>query len=249
MLAIESSIESPQWPQATDEKGRSLIEVARGPVRKQDSGSEPADPPRRRRPGGGRRRDPEIDARVLHAARQVYAEFGWAGFHFDRVAKSAKASRDVLYRRYPDKESLLLDALADAYLPTVSGRGGIDKQLMTYARDMYDYFTSADGVASLRMHLEAAHFPDLYHAYRSRVVDPNFAVNIAALDRAARDGTLRSTVNSLAVLEAVGGGVMIHALFSQHSGAGQKSSRLGQRQLKSALSNLVAIALADPAQP
>ncbi len=152
----------------------------------------------------------------------------------------------MLYRRYPDKESLLLDALADAVLPTVSGRGGVDGQLMTYARDMYDYFTSADGVASLRMHLEAAHFPDLYRAYRSRVVDPNFEVNIAALDRAARDGGLRSAINSLAVLEAVGGGVLIHALFSQHSGAGQRSSRVGQRKLQSALSNLVALALADP---
>lgn len=39
-----------------------------------------------------RRRDPVIDARVLGAARRSYAEFGWAAFHFDRVAKAAQSA-------------------------------------------------------------------------------------------------------------------------------------------------------------
>ncbi len=210
--------------------------------------SSPAEPIRRRRPGAGRPRDPDIDSRVLRAARQAYAEFGWAGFHFDRVAKSAQVSRDVLYRRYADKESLLLDALADAVLPTVSGRGPIHDQLMTYARDIYDYFTSADGIASLRIHLEAAQFPDLYRAYRTRVVDPNFERNVAALDQAARDGQLRTVADSLAVLEAIGGGVLIHALFSQHAGATRGAAPLRRDRLEAALTSFVALAVDDPGQ-
>jgi AcrR family transcriptional regulator len=202
-------------------------------------------PARRRRPGGGRRRDPDIDARVLHAARQTYAEFGWVAFHFDRVAKSAQVSRDVLYRRYADKESLLLDALADAVLPTVSGNGPIRDQLMTYARDIYEYFTSADGVASLRIHLEANQFPELYRAYRSRVVDPNFDVNIAALDQAARNGELRKSADSLAILEAIGGGVLIHALYSQRAGATREAVPLSRNRLEATLRNFVDLALDD----
>ena len=207
--------------------------------------SPPAGPARRRRPGGGRRRDPDIDARVLYAARQAYAEFGWAAFHFDRVAKSAQVSRDVLYRRYADKESLLLDALADAVLPTVSGHGPIREQLMTYAHDIYEYFTSADGIASLRIHLEATQFPELYHAYRSRVVDPNFDVNIAALDQAARNGQLRRNADSMAILEAIGGGVLIHALYGQRAGATRKAAPLSRDRLEAALTNFVTLALED----
>jgi AcrR family transcriptional regulator len=101
-------------------------------------------PPRRRRPGGGRRRDPDIDARVLSAARDVYAQYGWASFHFDRVAKAARVSRDVLYRRYSDREALLIDAMADAELPTVGDYGPIRDRLTSYALDIYAYFTSAD---------------------------------------------------------------------------------------------------------
>jgi len=226
------------------------LPVARKQPQNQNAGSDPspAEPIRRRRPGGGRRRDPDIDARVLPAARQAYAEFGWTGFHFDRVAKSAQVSRDVLYRRYADKENLLLDALADAVLPTVSGQGPIRDQLMTYARDIYDYFTSSDGVASLRIHLEAAQFPDLYRAYRSRVVDPNFEFNVAALDQAARKGQLRKTANNVAILEAIGGGVLIHALFSQRAGATRKASRLSRDALDAALTSFVALALDDSEQ-
>ncbi|HET7742749.1 MAG TPA: TetR-like C-terminal domain-containing protein [Mycobacterium sp.] len=203
----------------------------------------PPPAPRRRRPGGGRRRDPEIDARVLLAARDVYAELGWAGFHFDRVAKSAGVSRDVLYRRYTDQEALLLDALADATLPTVAGEGPIRDRLMTYARDIYTFFTSADGISSLRIHLEARQFPELYERFRSRVVDPNFEVNITALNEAAHRGDLRETADPVAVLEAIGGGVLIHALFSQHAGAVEGAAPLSPDRLEAALRSFVALAL------
>lgn len=203
----------------------------------------PPPAPRRRRPGGGRRRDPEIDARVLLAARDVYAELGWAGFHFDRVAKSAGVSRDVLYRRYTDQEALLLDALADATLPTVAGEGPIRDRLMTYARDIYTFFTSADGISSLRIHLEARQFPELYERFRSRVVDPNFEVNITALNEAANRGDLRETADPVAVLEAIGGGVLIHALFSQHAGAVEGAAPLSPDRLEAALRSFVSLAL------
>jgi AcrR family transcriptional regulator len=210
-------------------------------------GAGPPPTPRRRRPGGGRRRDPEIDARVLLAARDVYAELGWAGFHFDRVAKSAGVSRDVLYRRYTDQEALLLDALADAALPTVAGDGPIRDRLMTYARDIYTYFTSADGISSLRIHLEARQFPELYERYRSRVVDPNFDVNITALNEAAHRGDLRETADPVAVLEAIGGGVLIHALYSQHAGAVQGTASLSPDRLETALHSFVSLALNEDA--
>ena len=139
----------------------------------------------------------------------------------------------------------MLDALADAVLPTVSGKGRIRDQLMTYARDIYEYFTSADGIASLRIHLEAIQFPELYRAYRSRVVDPNFDVNIAALDQAARNGELRKNADSVAILEAIGGGVLIHALYSQRAGATRQAVPLSRDRLKATLKNFVALALDD----
>lgn len=206
----------------------------------------PGEARRRRRPGGGRRRNPDIDLRVLVAARQTYAEFGWSGFHFDRVAKIAQVSRDVIYRRHADRESLLLDALADAVLPVVDGRGPIRGQLMRYARDIYRYFTSAEGIASLRIHLEGQQFPQLYQAFRERVVDPNFVANVAALDAAAHAGDLRENIDTTAILEAIGGGLLIHALFSQHAGAAPDIATPSENQLEATLTTFVNLALDAP---
>lgn len=219
---------------------------AADPTDSPESDKTPGESIRRRRPGGGRRRDPDIDLRILVASRQTYAEFGWSGFHFDRVAKAAQVSRDVIYRRYSDREALLLDALADAVLPVVDGRGPIREQLMRYARDIYRYFTSTEGIASLRIHLEGQQFPQLYHAYRERVIDPNFVVNVGALDAAANRGTLREAVDTVAVLEAIGGGVLIHALFSQHTGAAPESAAPSENQLEATLTNFVNLALDTP---
>ncbi|MCX2930641.1 TetR-like C-terminal domain-containing protein [Mycobacterium sp. CVI_P3] len=215
-----------------------------------DSDGEGTATTRRRRPGGGRRRDPDIDDRVLVAARRTYAELGWSGFHFDRVARAAQVSRDVLYRRYSDREALLLDALANATLPTVDGQGTIRDQLMRYARDIYAYFTSPQGIASLRIHLEAAQFPDLYQTYRERVIDPNFEVNIAALDNASRYGELRQSIDAVAALEAIGGGLLIHALYSQHAGATHLgASTLTGADLDAVLAHFVALALENTDRP
>jgi AcrR family transcriptional regulator len=173
----------------------------------------------------------------------VYAEFGWAGFHFDRVAKRAEVSRDVLYRRYADKEALLLAALGDARLPTITGDGDIYERILTYARDIYSYFTSPLGVASLRLHIEAAQFPELYQAYRTKIVDPNIAGNVAALEAAAADGEIGPVTDSAATVEAIGGGVIIHALYSQHSGAKRGESPAVSDNVEVAVQSIVAAVL------
>ncbi|KUI29207.1 hypothetical protein AU194_20215 [Mycobacterium sp. GA-2829] len=120
---------------------------------------------------------------------------------------------------------------------------------MRYARDIYAYFTSPEGIASLRIHLEAAQFPDLYRTYRARVVDPNFDVNITALDDAVRQGQLREMADPVAILESVGGGILIHALYSQHAGASRAAERVSPDHLESVLRNFVELALdGDPVQ-
>ncbi|TQR79978.1 hypothetical protein D8S82_33500, partial [Mycobacterium hodleri] len=128
-------------------------------------------------------------------------------------------------------------------LPIVGDDGPIRDRLMSYARDIYAYFTSADGVSSLRIHLEAKEFPELYSNYRERVVDPNFAVNIAALTEASRRGELRRTPDPEAVLEAIGGGVLIHSLFSQHSGATKGALPPRPELLEATLRSFVSLAL------
>jgi AcrR family transcriptional regulator len=62
-----------------------------------------------------RRRGAELENAVLDAAWDVLVEHGYQGFTYEAVAARAGTSRPVLYRRWPQRDVLLLATLARAW--------------------------------------------------------------------------------------------------------------------------------------
>jgi len=60
----------------------------------------------------GRKRDPSRDAAILEAALDVLAEVGASGITMDLVAERAGAGKGTIYRRWPSKAELIVDAVA-----------------------------------------------------------------------------------------------------------------------------------------
>jgi AcrR family transcriptional regulator len=167
-----------------------------------------------RKSPAGRRRDPTIDDRLRRAARILYAREGWAGFHFEGVAKAAGVSKDAVYRRYSDARSLLLDALADQTVPALADDRPIEEALVAYACEIFTYFAGGNGYANLRVHIDAVQYPDVLRHYRTRVVEPQIARAVSVLELAREAGELHPDTSCPAVIEALGGAVMVHALAS-----------------------------------
>ncbi|AZM48854.1 TetR family transcriptional regulator [Streptomyces sp. WAC 06738] len=63
----------------------------------------------------GRPRSATADRAILDAARAAIAETGWAGVTLGGVAARAGVAKTTLYRRWPGKNELVLDALADLF--------------------------------------------------------------------------------------------------------------------------------------
>jgi AcrR family transcriptional regulator len=61
---------------------------------------------------GGRKRDASRDGVILDAALAVLAELGYDGMTIDMVAARAGSARATVYRRWPTKADLVLDAVA-----------------------------------------------------------------------------------------------------------------------------------------
>jgi AcrR family transcriptional regulator len=165
----------------------------------------------------GRRRDPTIDAKLRRAARMLYAHEGWAGLHFEGVARAAGVSKDAVYRRYADAKSLLLDALSEQVVPTLAGDRPIEEALVAYACDVFSYFASGNGYANLRVHIDGAQYPDILQQYRVRVVEPQIAQAVGVLESAREGGRIHPDTSCTAVIEALGGAVMFHALVTMPS--------------------------------
>lgn len=65
----------------------------------------PAEP---RRASTGARRNPDSEAAILAAARELLAEKGYSGFSIDEVARRAGAGKPTIYRRWPNKAELFV---------------------------------------------------------------------------------------------------------------------------------------------
>jgi AcrR family transcriptional regulator len=63
----------------------------------------------------GRPRDPAVEAAVFAAARSLLGEVGYDAVSMEAVAAAAGVGKQTLYRRWPNKAALLVDAcLVDA---------------------------------------------------------------------------------------------------------------------------------------
>lgn len=60
----------------------------------------------------GRKRDHTRDATILDVTLDVLAEVGYERMTMDMVAARASAGKATIYRRWPSKEALILDAVA-----------------------------------------------------------------------------------------------------------------------------------------
>lgn len=67
-----------------------------------------------RRPIGGRPRDPQIDAAILTAVRELLAEEGYGRLSFETVARRAGVTRPTIYRRWSSKPQLVHEAVFPA---------------------------------------------------------------------------------------------------------------------------------------
>jgi AcrR family transcriptional regulator len=61
----------------------------------------------------GRRRDDSIDARILSAARRQLASRGYEAMSLSSVAEEACTTRQALYRRWHDKQTLVAEAICE----------------------------------------------------------------------------------------------------------------------------------------
>ncbi|MFD1722869.1 TetR/AcrR family transcriptional regulator [Amnibacterium endophyticum] len=148
----------------------------------------------------GRKRDHSRDPEILDAAIEVLAECGYDGMTVDMVATRAKAGKATVYRRWPSKAHLVIDAVACM------------KQAASRVEDLPDTGTlRGDLVAMIRPHsLEdserkmqvmgglvsmLSRDPGLADAVNEAITEPRARVNRMLIQRAIDRGEVRPGVD------------------------------------------------------
>ena len=155
----------------------------------------PAPAARPRRPG--RPRSEQADRAIIDAALCLFAEHGVEGLCIEKVAAKAGVGKATIYRRWPGKEDLLLDALAALKTPLPEPRGDfVREDLVALMQAMAsDYADPARAREFALLLGEGAKYPRLMAKYTETVVEPRREVIRSVLRRGVASGELRPGVD------------------------------------------------------
>jgi AcrR family transcriptional regulator len=143
---------------------------------------------------GGRPRSERAEKAIIEAALDLLAaEPGLAGLSIEAVAARAGVGKTTIYRRWPSKDALILDALgaAKAPLPEPSG-GSVRDDLVELALALTDERTSRYSRCFWNVAGGAEKHPELYARYKRDIMEPRRDVVRRVLRRGVETGELRA---------------------------------------------------------
>ncbi len=179
-----------------------------------------------RRPG--RPRSERAERAILDAALELFAESGVSGVCIEAVAARAGVGKATIYRRWPGKEDLLLDALAllKSPLPEPAG-ASVREDLVAMLGVMYR--DAADPVRMRRYTLllgEGEKYPKIMQRYKETIVEPRRDLIRSVLRRGVASGELRPDADVEVAMWLLTGAVVARGKDGAHEVAADYAERV-----------------------
>jgi len=170
-----------------------------------------------RRPG--RPRSERADRAIIDAALSVFAESGTEGLCIERVAARAGVGKSTIYRRWPGKEDLLLDAIGALQNPLPEPAGeSVREDLVTILGAMRDSVADPRRAREFALLLgEGAKYPRLMARYVETMLEPRREVIRSVLRRGAAGGELRPDADIEVALFMLTGAVLARGKYDPGS--------------------------------
>ena len=142
------------------------------------------------RTGAGRPRDARVDGAVVAATLALLAEEGYTRVTVEKIATRAGVGKASLYRRWPDKVSIVLEAISrNPRRPSAPDTGNLRGDALTYLRSLTRYRT-AHSEAISAISGEALCSAPFAEAFRAGMTDPVIADMRVIVQRAIVRGEL-----------------------------------------------------------
>jgi len=148
----------------------------------------------------GRKRDHTRDPEILDAAIDVLSECGYDAMTMDMVATRAKAGKATLYRRWPSKAELVIEAVAcmkqgmsspESAPDTGTLRGDLVALIRPHSiEDNERKMQVMGGVVSM-----LSRDPQLADAVNEAITEPRARLNRFLIERAIERGEVRADVD------------------------------------------------------
>ncbi|MER5387631.1 TetR/AcrR family transcriptional regulator [Saccharopolyspora sp. NPDC002686] len=161
-------------------------------------------------------RGEKVRAAVHAATLAELVDKGYAALTVDNVAQRAGVHKTTVYRRWADRESIVVDALAEhvaADIP-VPDTGAVDTDLRELARSLVHTMTSPTGQAVLAAMLsDAARLPEIADA-RKRIFGDRLRRAEPVIARAVERGELPTDTDPGELLKTLAAPIYFRLLIS-----------------------------------
>lgn len=170
--------------------------------------------------GRGRPRDPQIREAILRAAREIIAANGPGGLTMEGVALRAGVGKPTVYRWWPDRHAVAMDALMQEHSQTIAQSSppqrkarvalkALQQQLETVA----EAFASRTGRNMASMLAAADGESELAKSFRNHFVMARREEGRALLEEALRSGELRADLDIDVALDLIYGALFFRLLM------------------------------------
>ena len=169
---------------------------------------------RKRRPGG---RSSRVRAQAISATLAELAERGYAALSLERIARRAGVNPTSLYRRWGNRERLVLEAMLEQVAANVSvpDTGSLREDLLELARTAATNSARPEVAAMARaVAAQAPHDTELAAATEAFWAQ-RLALDGAIVERAIARGEVAPTTDPTQVIEAVIGPIHLRLLLTR----------------------------------
>jgi len=165
----------------------------------------------------GRPRDPGVEDAALGAARSLLIEKGISGCTIAAVAERAGVGKGTIYLRWPDKESLVADAIADAVTIDVPrpDTGSVRGDLLEILEALATGLRGDRGRLFAATVAELPRYPKLRLLCDQRVMEPLASMIAEVIARGTRRREVRKVVDPALVADLLFAPFMIRVLLWQ----------------------------------
>jgi AcrR family transcriptional regulator len=161
-----------------------------------------------------RLRPSEIQRRVLDAAFESVLRIGFRAVTVESVSAETGIAKTSIYRRWPNKAAMVMDAFAfqigpgTGFPPSDDHIGSIRKQMLALAKA----FRGPAGTMIKALLAEAQFDAELAEAFQQHWLLPRREIASAAVQAAINSGELRADIDVQVTLDALYGGLYYRLL-------------------------------------
>lgn len=167
-------------------------------------------------PPSAERRSTRAHQAVLDTALKRFRERGYAGLTIDSIAAGAGVSKATIYRWWPNKAAILIEAFLASVEPDIaySDSGSLREDLVAQASSLAQVLGDPHlGALVVALLGEAQHDADLATAFRDEWQSPRRAAGLAVVNRAKARGEISVNADPNLVLDGVYGPLYLRLLF------------------------------------